>query len=475
MAADSHKLAELERAIADIRERVQARYPHGKTAFEVQLADLMPIVRARDAAESKVASIGTVNPRPGGFANNLVQRWKRFVSRVLDWHVREQVEFNRGAINCINATMEALNELNRAVKELAERSEAQQADLRSELAQVELLRVEARELSDVRLHWQEWRKEWERKLSINEVQFLRSAADLQAAFNHRATLMEGTFRDIAKSQHTDFEGALNRSAIDVQQRLWADLDRIRTEYEELIHHELRKVRQRAFLTAPTVASSNVAASAANDDDYDVLHFAEKFRGHPARIREGLDRYVPYFKSAKNVLDIGCGRGEFLEKMRDAGVSARGIDLHDESIALCLSRNLTAEKADMYSFLEEQPDGAFDGVFCAQVIEHLKPVEVPKLLKLLSQKTRKGGVVAFETPNPECLAIFATHFYLDPTHVRPVPSALLAFYLEEAGFGRIEILPISPAVETMPSLASLPPDFREVFFGGLDYAAIARKL
>ena len=122
-----------------------------------------------------------------------------------------------------------------------------------------------------------------------------------------------------------------------------------------------------------------------------------------------------------------------------------------------------------------PDGAFDGVFCSQVIEHLKPAEVPKLLKLLSQKTRKGGVVAFETPNPECLAIFATHFYLDPTHVRPVPSALLAFYLEEAGFGRIEILRISPAVETMPSLGSLPQDFRETFFGGLDYAAIARKL
>ena len=123
MPAEPHKLAELERALAEIRDRVQVRYPQGKAAFEVQLADLMPLVRARDAAESKVASIGTVNPRPAGFVNNIVQRWKRFLSRVLDWHVREQVEFNRGAINCVNAAIESLNDLNRAVKDLARSEE----------------------------------------------------------------------------------------------------------------------------------------------------------------------------------------------------------------------------------------------------------------------------------------------------------------------------------------------------------------
>ena len=477
MPAESHKLAELERALAEIRDRVQVRYPQGKAAFEVQLADLMPLVRARDAAESKVASIGTVNPRPAGFVNNIVQRWKRFLSRVLDWHVREQVEFNRGAINCINAAIESLNDLNRAVKDLAERSAAEQQDIRNDLAQasarMDQLRDEARELTDIRVHWQEWRKEWERKLSINEVQFLRSVADLQAAFNHRATLMEGTFRDIAKSQHTAFEGALNQSTNDLQQKLWADLDRIRTEYEELIHHELRKVRQRAFLAPPAVASS--APSLQQEEEYDVLHFAEKFRGREDHIRAGLDRYLPYFKDHKNVIDLGCGRGEFLQTMRHAGVTAHGIDLHDESIAHCLSQGLTAEKVDMFPYLDSQPDGTFDGVFCSQVIEHLKPQDLQKLIKLLAAKTSKGAVVAFETPNPECLAIFATHFYLDPTHVRPVPSALLTFYLEESGFGRIEIIRLSPAVESMPSVGSLPADFRDAFFGGLDYAAIARKL
>ena len=70
----------------------------------------------------------------------------------------------------------------------------------------------------------------------------------------------------------------------------------------------------------------------------------------------------------------------------------------------------------------QPDASFDGIFASQVIEHLKPADVPRLVKLCAAKLKRDGVLALETPNPECLAIFATHFYLDPTHQRPVPPA-----------------------------------------------------
>ena len=91
-----------------------------------------------------------------------------------------------------------------------------------------------------------------------------------------------------------------------------------------------------------------------------------------------------------------------------------------------------------------------------------------------------GVVAFETPNPGCLAIFAGDFYLDPTHERPVPHARMHFHLQEAGFGRIEVVERHPAVEAFPELAALDRvdglgEFRRKFFGGLDYAIIARRL
>ena len=85
------------------------------------------------------------------------------------------------------------------------------------------------------------------------------------------------------------------------------------------------------------------------------------------------------------------------------------------------------------------------------------------------------MIAIETPNPECLAIFATHFYLDPTHTRPVPHPLLAFYMEEHGLGGIELHRRSPAVDSIPELAEVPQGVRDALFGGLDYAIIGRKL
>ena len=185
--------------------------------------------------------------------------------------------------------------------------------------------------------------------------------------------------------------------------------------------------------------------------------------------------LPYFEGCRNVLDIGCGRGEFLEMMRDASIPAHGIDLGAESVAACQLKGLDAEIADVFPYLASMEDGTLDGIFCSQVVEHLPPERLPELIRMCAERLARGGVIAIETPNPECLAIFGTHFYLDPTHTRPVPHPLLMFYLEEYGIGQMELCRLSPAVETMPALSSLPDDFRGAFFGSLDYAVIGRKL
>ena len=119
-----------------------------------------------------------------------------------------------------------------------------------------------------------------------------------------------------------------------------------------------------------------------------------------------------------MLDIGCGRGEFLEMMRDAGVPAKGIDLSEESVATCRHKGLDAEVADLFVYLENLPEASLDGIFCSQVVEHLPPERLPEMIRLCASRLQRNGVIAIETPNPECLAIFATHFYLDPTHQRP---------------------------------------------------------
>ena len=473
------KTEELTAIIREIRDRARARFPVSSgdsTPFEIPLPDLLPVLHARDAAEAKVASIGTVNPRPGGPLNGLIQSLKKLVGRALDWHVREQVEFNRNTMACIEATLEALNEFNRALTSLSGRLSRQFADLQREIRQTsEPLQQEIGELKDIRAHWVQWRAQWEQKLATNEIQFLRSVADLQGGFQHRATLMESNFRDIVKSQHSDYLAALDRAGADIQKKLWMDMEKIRREYEGMIYSELRTIRQRAAQRVNEQTVPAAATLAPGVPQFDYGRFAEKFRGPEEYVRNGQKFYLPYFAGCKDVLDIGCGRGEFLDLMREADVNARGIDLSDESVNLCLTKGLQAEKADLFTYLKDLPDGALDGIFSAQVVEHLPPERLPEMIRLASAKLRRDGVIVVETPNPECLAIFSTHFFLDPTHTRPIPHPLLAFYMEECGLGRIEVHKLSPAIDSMPALSQLPEEFRNAFFDGLDYGIVGRKL
>jgi len=450
VSGDDLKTEELTAIVEEIRERVRSRHPEG-SAGGVALPDLMPLVHARDAAEVKVAAIGTVNPRPPGLVNNIAQALKRLAARLLDWHVREQIEFNRGVMTALEAVLTALSENNRALARLASQAE----ELRqSQQALREEVRAGSQELQDVRTHWAEWRLGWEQKLAANEVQFLRAVADLQGAFQHRSTLMESNFRELVRGQHTEFTGALDRSGLEIQKRLWADLERVRLEYERLIHAELRLVRQRAAIAAPAIAPP-AAEPAPERPQIDWLAFAERFRGSRESVRERLRVYVPRFASCRAVLDLGCGRGEFLELMQEAGIPASGIDEHEEAVALCRERGLGAERAEIFSYLGGLAEASLDGIFCAQVVEHLPPARLPGLLRLAATRLQRGGLLVVETPNPESPAIFSTHFYLDPTHQRPAPPALMVFYLEEAGFGQIEVDRHGP--------------------DALDYAVIGRKL
>ena len=469
------KAEELAAVIAAIRERVRARYPNGSASSgSVPLLDLMPLLHARDAAEGKVASIGTVNPRAGGLANSIIQRVKRWIARALDWHVREQVEFNRAMIACVQATLENLAECNRSLATVSERIDEVS---RTAQRQFRELGDEARELKDIRTHWAEWRVHWEKTLANTEIQFLRSIAELQASFQHRVTLMDENYRGQVKAQHAEFEGALARSNDDIQKRLWADLAKQRGEYEAVVHSELRLLRQRPASAPPPAALAAPAASPAQDITarIDWLKFADRFRGSEEAIRERQKFYASRFQGHSPVLDIGCGRGEMLEVLREAGIAAQGVDSSEESIAVCRSKGLDVERTDLFSYLRNLRAGALGGAVCCQVVEHLPPALLPELIHLLGEKLRPGALVAIETPNPECLAIFATHFYLDPTHRHPIPPALLRFYLEEAGFGSVDIERLSPAVETMPSLAAIPEEFRKEFFGALDYVAFATRL
>jgi 2-polyprenyl-3-methyl-5-hydroxy-6-metoxy-1,4-benzoquinol methylase len=302
---------------------------------------------------------------------------------------------------------------------------------------------------------------------------LRTVSELQGAFQHRVTLLEQNFRELARQTHTGFQSALDRNTLEVQQRLWRDLEEIRGQYEKLIHTELKLIRQKS--AAQSAGAAPARPSHATPIAIDWFRFSQVFRGQEDRIREHQKRYVARFQGATEVLDLGCGRGEFLEAAREGGLTARGIDDSGECVAICRSKDLRADRAELFEYLDGLPDRSLGGVYCSQVVEHLPPERLPDLVNLLARKMHPGTLLAIETPNPECLAIFATHFYLDPTHTRPIPPALLRFYFEEAGFGNIEVERLFPAVESMPALADLSVTVRDAFFGGLDYAIFGRRL
>jgi O-antigen chain-terminating methyltransferase len=461
-------------AVAEIRERVRERY--GKTVpaiSDFELPSLDPLGHARDRADGKTAAIGTVNPRPKGLVNDAIQSVKGFIARSLNWFVRDQVEFNRAAVAYMDRNLEAMAEQNYNILRVARELARFRADAAPRLASVDdLAQVQADSLR----HWNEWRPAFEARVERAEIRFLHGVRELEA-------LARGRDEGIAartQQLHQDYLRSLEKAVDELQQSFWADLKRLEADHERQIHAELRVLRRKPAETAVVTAAPAGTPEASAPPAFDYTRFEERFRGDEAFVSKSLEFYLPYFESAGRVLDLGCGRGELLKLLAERGVEVQGVDMDGEALAACREKGLDVVQGDLFEFLRGQPEGGCGGIVCAHVVEHLPWNRVPELMELAWRALRPDGVFALETPNPACLAIFAGDFYLDPTHQKPVPAAQLDFHLREAGFGRIGTHERRPAPEVYPELAKLDgieglAAFRKRFFGGLDYAIIARKI
>jgi len=227
--------------------------------------------------------------------------------------------------------------------------------------------------------------------------------------------------------------------------------------------------------------------------YKYLCFEREFRGSEEAISARLDDYCRYFIGASDVLDVGCGRGEFLELLAQRGVRARGLDLNRDMVERCKERGLDVIEADAVSYLQGLPDGSLGGLFAAQVVEHLEPAYLVRFLDLAYERLRSGSKIVLETINVDCWSAFFGAFLRDITHVRPLPSDTLKFLLQASGFQRIEVIARSrvPEASRLHRLApeaadALRPDLaatlnantdrlNDLLFTHLDYAAIGERL
>ncbi len=217
-----------------------------------------------------------------------------------------------------------------------------------------------------------------------------------------------------------------------------------------------------------------------------MGFEDRFRGSRDDIRARLADYLPIFDGASDVLDLGCGRGEFLDLLRERGVSARGLDNNHEMVEICRARGLTVDEGDALAFLENLDDGAIGGLIATQVVEHLAPDYLLALIQTAYYKLRPGSKLVLETINPSCWIAFFESYIRDITHVRPLHPDTLGYYVSASGFQRVAVQFRSPVPEDQ-RLALLPDgDVRHevlnanlerlnaLIFGYMDYAVIAER-
>ena len=296
----------------------------------------------------------------------------------------------------------------------------------------------------------------------------------------------------AREQHRDARAAEIASAYDDLRTLVSMTQQAslatRRELERLSSTPNSQV-----LKAPTTAAPGSATAAFEQslDAYKYVGFEDQFRGSQETIRARLEGYLPIFEGASDVLDVGCGRGEFLDLLRARGVTARGIDLNPEMVEVCRARQLDAVHSDAVSYLEAQPDASLGGLLAAQVVEHLQPGYLLRFLELASQKLRPGSAIVLETLNPACWVAFFDSFIRDITHVWPLHPDTLRYLVLASGFTSASIeyrSPVEPQHKLQP-VAVVPgsplADLAEAFnanvdklnsrlFTYLDYAIVGRR-
>jgi SAM-dependent methyltransferase len=188
------------------------------------------------------------------------------------------------------------------------------------------------------------------------------------------------------------------------------------------------------------------------DAYKYVGFEDQFRGSREVIRERLASYLPLFDGAADVLDVGCGRGEFLDLLAAGGIRARGIDLNHEMAEGCRARGLDVTEADAVGYLSALPDASLGGVFAAQVVEHLEPGYLLRFLELAFHKLRPGGRLVLETLNPACWVAFFESYIRDITHVLPLHPETLKYLVVASGFTKAAIefrSPVAPQDRLQP--------------------------
>jgi len=295
----------------------------------------------------------------------------------------------------------------------------------------------------------------------------------QSHFNGKIVNTVSLLRDIVYEQ---------QSRLDANDRIITLLTERLNQTEELLKASLNQISENSNDIYNLHDNLDLVKGSIEIDYFD---FENKFRGSRELVMQRQRCYIDYFKinGGAEVLDIGCGRGEFLELMYNHGIDTKGIDVYLPFVEYCNERGFKAEQVDALTYLRKLENGTVGGVFMSQVVEHLQPDYLLALLKEIYLKMKPGTNLIIETPNPESISTYI-NFYIDLSHIKPVHPATLHYLLEKLSFTQITRIntehskfPYSLG-QNINDQSILSTDdinkLNEILFESNDYCLIARK-
>ncbi len=261
-----------------------------------------------------------------------------------------------------------------------------------------------------------------------------------------------------------------------QRRLDALIDRAGAASADGAHES--RPGETAGATPPAARASAVSNRLANV--YEA--FEDHFRGTRAEIKQRQAVYLDAVRAAgagrpdRPVLDIGCGRGEWLELLGDAGLVGHGVDVNPMAVATCREHGLDAREQDLFTALSAAGDGALGAVTAFHVAEHMTLETLVAFLDAARTALAPGGLLILETPNPENLVVGAHTFHADPTHRAPIPPAVGKFLVTQRGFADAAIWRLHPVADA-PEVPGDDPGTKRLnalLNGPQDYAVLASR-
>ncbi|WP_194174803.1 methyltransferase domain-containing protein [Desulfofundulus thermobenzoicus] len=219
------------------------------------------------------------------------------------------------------------------------------------------------------------------------------------------------------------------------------------------------------------------------DIYDGLYmeFEDHFRGTREDIKERQKVFIPLIQKAgagtqeRPILDLGCGRGEWLELLKAEGLIARGVDINKAMIMFCQELGLAVTQGDVLDYIRTLPNESIGAVTGFHIVEHLAFEHIINLFDETVRVLKPGGVAIFETPNPENILVGSCNFYFDPSHRNPLPSPMLKFLAEARGLCHVEIINLHPYPEAFKlSGSDVAERLNQLFYGPQDYAVVGWK-